>query len=148
MILASVGWARFNARTSPKFPERQLQELVILCSASAQRACVKTNRPRTLPRNLNRDHVTKIPRKFWKIKKKGGRKKGNLINSSCPRWKALRSKANPSRRKCFAKQSLSRKLICFVEQSQSIMMERLCEAKPIDHDGIGLALLRKANPAN
>jgi len=46
---------------------------------------------------------------------------------------ALRSKANPSRE------------ICFAKQSKSITMERLCEAKPIDHDG--KALRSKANPA-
>ena len=64
----------------------------LLCSASAQTACVKTN----------------------------PEKKRNVM-----------PKANPSRRKCCVKQSLS------------IKIDLICEAKPIHHDG--KALRSKAN---
>ena len=78
------------------------------------------------------DTWQKSPAKIeQKIERKN--KKGTWSTRRAHDGKALRSKANPSKWKGFAK------------QSQPIMMERLCEAKPIDHDG--KALRSKANPA-
>ena len=106
----SVGpWSSLSQESEP--------QAIILCSVSAQRACVKTNPEKRCfgtCLKLNRDHLTKVARKnraknpSWKLKTKQKRDPASLINSwcPCPRWKGFAKQSQSITKKMLsAKQS-------------------------------------------